>query len=182
MDRAGSAPNNFCERAGSSGLLKGTGPVSPAFLLWINGGPINAVPRLPLPYRPDGFDQHRGARVALAHLAGPQPKPAIQASAPPPPKVEGPSAALSPVYPRKTETVEPAGQTQPQAGQARQAQVQPQTKPQPETTGMAPRAENLMPSPAGPTTRAEVQQTSAAPPESSVSNNRCDIQACASTY
>jgi len=70
MDRAGSAPNNFCERAGSSGLLKGTGPVSPAFLLWINGGPINAVPRLPLPYRPDGFDQHRGARVALAHLAG----------------------------------------------------------------------------------------------------------------
>ncbi|HXX08276.1 MAG TPA: hypothetical protein VEJ43_09430 [Pseudolabrys sp.] len=113
---------------------------------------------------------------------GPQPKPAIQASAPPPPKVEGPSAALSPVYPRKTETVEPAGQTQPQAGQARQAQVQPQTKPQPETTGMAPRAENLMPSPAGPTTRAEVQQTSAAPPESSVSNNRCDIQACASTY
>ena len=39
----------------------------------------------------------------------PQPKSAVQASATPPrPKVEGPNAELSPVYPRKVEPVQPA--------------------------------------------------------------------------
>ena len=38
----------------------------------------------------------------------PQPKSAVQASATPPrPKVEGPNAELSPVYPRKVEPVQP---------------------------------------------------------------------------
>jgi len=95
----------------------------------------------------------------------PQPKPAVQASAAPPPKVEGPSAALSPVYPRKAETVEAQAQ-------------QTQTKPQPETTGMATRAE----SPAPPPAQAGVQQASAVPTDTSASNNRCDTQACAGTY
>ena len=118
----------------------------------------------------------------------PQPKPAVQAvSSAPPPKVEGPSAALSPVYPRKIETVETAANTQqqPSAGQsqAQQPQTQqPQTKAQPETTGMAPRAEGPMPPPAAPTARAGVQQASAALPEASASNNRCDVQACAGAY
>jgi hypothetical protein len=38
----------------------------------------------------------------------PQPKTAVQVSAAPPPKVEGPNAELSPIYPRKVEPVRPA--------------------------------------------------------------------------
>jgi len=112
----------------------------------------------------------------------PQPKPAIQASAPPPPKVEGPSAALSPVYPKKAETVETTANAQqpppaqPQAGNQSQP---PQQKPQAETTGMGTRAENPTP-PTTPPAQAGVQRASAVPPEAT--NNRCDIQACASTY
>jgi outer membrane biosynthesis protein TonB len=113
----------------------------------------------------------------------PQPKPAIQASAPPPPKVEGPSAALSPVYPKKAETIETganaqqptAAQPQQQAGNQSQP---PQQKPHAETTGVATRGENPTPPTTAPA-QAAVQQ---APPETSASNNRCDIQACASTY
>jgi len=135
----------------------------------------------------------------------PQPKPAVQAtSAPPPPKAEGPSAALSPVYPRKIETAQtaanapqvpagqagqsqpqqpqaPTGQSQPQALPVQSQAQQPQAKPQPETTGMATRTEDPTPPPAAPT-RASVQQASAAPPEASASNNRCDVQTCASAY
>ena len=115
----------------------------------------------------------------------PQPKPAIQASAPPPPKVEGPSAVLSPVYPKKAETVETtANAQQPLASQpqAQHAQAQqPQTMPQAETTGMATRPENPAPS-TSPPAQPSVHQASAVPPESSASSNRCDIQACARTY
>jgi len=118
----------------------------------------------------------------------PQPKSAVHASAPPP-KVEGPSAALSPVYPRKAEAVEPAANAlQPAAAEpqqqtpAVQAQAQPQTKTQPETTGMAMRVENPTPPPTTAPAQAGVQQSFAAIPETSASNNRCDIQACASTY
>jgi hypothetical protein len=38
----------------------------------------------------------------------PQPKPVIQASAPPVPKTEGPNEALSPIYPKKVEAPRPA--------------------------------------------------------------------------
>src|SRR5262245_23923890 len=39
----------------------------------------------------------------------PQPKPTVQAGAPqPPPKVEGPNAALSPIYPKKLDAPRPA--------------------------------------------------------------------------
>src|SRR4249920_2644739 len=63
----------------------------------------------------------------------PQPKSAVQASATPPrPKVEGPSAELSPVYPRKVEPV--SGNTA-----ARAETVQ---KPVAETTGVATRSES----------------------------------------
>jgi len=121
----------------------------------------------------------------------PQSKPAIQAaSSAPPPKVEGPSAALSPVYPRKIETVETAANApQPPAVQSQAPQPptqpvqsqaqQPQTKPQAETTGMATREDSVPPAPAP---RPGAQQASAALPEASTSNNRCDVQACAGAF
>jgi len=132
----------------------------------------------------------------------PQPKSAVHASAPPP-KVEGPSAALSPVYPRKAEAIEPAAnvqqpppaqpqqqavnqpQPQPQQAPAIQAQAQqPQTKPQLETTGMATREDPTPAPPVGPPApaRAGVQQASVAPLEAMASSNRCDVQACAGAY
>lgn len=57
----------------------------------------------------------------------PQPKPTVQASAPPAPKVEGPNAALSPIYPKKLDAPRPAESDS-------QAQTSPPT---PETTGQA---------------------------------------------
>jgi len=115
----------------------------------------------------------------------PQPKPAVAAaSTGQPPKVEGPSAALSPVYPRKPEANASAANAQqpvPDQSQTQQAQ----TKPQGETTGMA-HAEDRPPTPATPASpasaRVDHQQASAVQPEVSKANNRCDIQACASTY
>jgi len=103
-----------------------------------------------------------------------QPKSAVQASATPPrPKVEGPNAELSPVYPRKVEPV--SGNTA-----ARAETVQ---KPVAETTGVATRSES-----AAPPDNAQNAQAYAAPPkknapdEAAASNNRCDVQACASAY
>jgi len=54
----------------------------------------------------------------------PQPKPAIQASAPPPPKTEGPNQALSPVYPKKLEASRPGEPGNPQAPNASPDTVQ----------------------------------------------------------
>src|SRR5262245_56919684 len=57
----------------------------------------------------------------------PQPKPTVQAGSPPsPPKVEGPNAALSPIYPKKLDAPRPA------EGNS-QAQTAPASPPQ--TTG-----------------------------------------------
>jgi hypothetical protein len=98
----------------------------------------------------------------------PQPKPAMQASASPPrPKVEGPSAALSPVYPKK---LEPAQQT-----------------PATETTGASPQAgDSGKAANAGPPDGAQNAQAYAPQPKQNESatpaNNRCNIQACASAY
>jgi hypothetical protein len=66
----------------------------------------------------------------------PQPKPTVQAGAPPPPKVEGPNAALSPIYPKKLDAPQPSESNS-------QAQTAPASTPQ--TTGQA------EPAPAAPT-------------------------------
>jgi hypothetical protein len=98
----------------------------------------------------------------------PQPKSAVQASAPPPrPVVEGPNAALSPVYPRKLEPAQPTT----------------------ETTGVSTRAGDASRSTsASLPDSAQNAQAYAAPPKrnetdaAAVSDNRCDVQACASAY
>jgi hypothetical protein len=72
----------------------------------------------------------------------PQPKPAVQASAPPPrPKVEGPNAELSPIYPKKVEPVQAApSQNNVQYNASPATTGNPAVKA--ETTGVAARADN----------------------------------------
>jgi len=98
----------------------------------------------------------------------PQPKPAVQAAgaAAPVPKVEGPSTALSPVYPKKPETVAQAAPAQQPASETMTTATTP-PRPAVETTGIASRETDIKP----------VAATVASP-----SNNRCDIQACSSAY
>jgi len=116
----------------------------------------------------------------------PQPKPAVQASATPPrPKVEGPNAELSPIYPRR---VEPARQTSAAANDVA-AKSETGQKPAAETTGVATRADdsNRSASTPQPDNAQNAQAYAAAPKqntpdEAAASNNRCDVQACASAY
>jgi BA14K-like protein len=132
----------------------------------------------------------------------PPPKPAIQASAPAPtPKAEGPNAALSPVYPKKTDAPPPADSASnvqqstavaiPQAApvqrpeaaapaqQAATAVATPLQRPAAETTGTGAREDDGRQQTAGATnvSHRALQETAAAP-----SNNRCDVQACAGAY
>ena len=115
----------------------------------------------------------------------PQPKPAVQASAPPPrPKVEGPSAALSPVYPKKLEPALPTPTTSNTAATAEAAQ-----RPVAETTGAATRSDDrsktqsaVPPDNAQKTQAYAAQPKQAEPEKTATSNNRCDVQACASAY
>ncbi|HET9412544.1 MAG TPA: BA14K family protein [Pseudolabrys sp.] len=116
----------------------------------------------------------------------PQPKPAVQASATPPrPKVEGPNAELSPIYPRR---VEPARPTSAAANEIA-AKIETGQKPAAETPGIATRADdsNRFAS-APPPHNAQNAQAYAPPPkqnasdEAAASNNRCDIQTCANAY
>lgn len=91
----------------------------------------------------------------------PQPKPGVQTSAAPPrPKVEGPNAELSPVYPKKLEPV-PANET---------------------TGGSTRSVDSANAASTGQGDSAENAQAYAAQPEAAASNNRCDVQACASAY
>jgi hypothetical protein len=123
----------------------------------------------------------------------PQPKPAVQAANVPtaPRKVEGPTAALSPVYPKPADTTpapeaataapNSAPQSQPQQSQAPSntapapaavaANPEPQ-KPAAETTGVAARAEDSR----------ESATATAIPAQATTSNNRCDVQGCSSAY
>jgi len=159
----------------------------------------------------------------------PQPKPAIQSAGgrAPAPKVEGPNAALSPVYPRRLETPRPedlnsneqaqastnsmtTGSKLDLAGQAAPAQRQqdrqtpvtqqapitapaqqlpaaatapPVQKASPETTGMATREQS--PNQASvDAMNASTRTNNPQEPTSAVlpSNNRCDVQACSSSY
>jgi hypothetical protein len=119
----------------------------------------------------------------------PQPKPAVQVSAAPPrPKVEGPNAELSPVYPRKVEPVQPPptqNNVQYNVGPAATGN----TAARAETTGAAARADDSSRSAStSPPDNAQNAQAYAAPPkknapdEAAASSNRCDVQACASAY
>jgi len=128
----------------------------------------------------------------------PQPKPAVQASASPPrPKVEGPSAALSPVYPRKLEPTQPAPSTQSNVQNTVDAATANNTaaktdavqKSVAETTGAAPRSDDrsktqsaLLPDNAQTPQAYAAQPKQAEPDKTATSNNHCDIQACASAY
>jgi hypothetical protein len=129
-----------------------------------------------------------------------QPKPAVQAaSAPPPvPKTEGPNAALSPVYPKKPPSMqpaEPANTEQASAPMTTTAQAAPAT----ETTGVAAREDETRQGAQG-AKGAQAVQAAAVGNASSrsdnpqlaqvavvragavASSNRCDVQACSSTY
>jgi hypothetical protein len=116
----------------------------------------------------------------------PQPKPAVQATAPPPrPKVEGPNAELSPIYPKRLEPAQPASA----AASDTAAKTETRQKPAAETTGVATRANDSNRSASAPLPdNAQNAQAYAAPPkqnapdEAAASNNRCDVQACASAY
>lgn len=132
----------------------------------------------------------------------PQPKPAVQASATPPrPKVEGPNAELSPIYPRKVEVVQPAptqNNVQYNVAPASAGNTAAKT----ETTGATTRADDpgntaakaeTVQKPVSETTGVAIRtddsskpQSAAAPQnksdEAAASNNRCDVQACGSTY
>ena len=106
----------------------------------------------------------------------PQPKPAVQTSATPPrPKVDGPNAELSPVYPKKLEPTAATGDTP--------AKTETVRKPAAETTGVGARADDS----GKPADNGQNAQAYAAPPQNepdqaAASNNRCDVQACASAY
>jgi BA14K-like protein len=109
----------------------------------------------------------------------PQPRPAAQAASAPaqPRNVEGPTAALSPVYPKPADTTPATASGAPQSPPPN-VQISPDTAsadtaPQkPETTGVAVRADEP-----GDSAAASVASTPAAIP-----SNRCDVQACASAY
>ena len=118
----------------------------------------------------------------------PQPKPAVQASATSPrPKVEGPNAELSPVYPRKVEAVQPAP-TQYNVQYNVAPAAAGNTAAKAETTGAATRADDSSKPQSTAVPDAQNAQASAVQPkqnksdEVAASNNRCDVQACGSTY
>jgi hypothetical protein len=105
----------------------------------------------------------------------PPQKPAVQAENSPAsaPKVEGPNAALSPVYPKKLEAAESAANAQQPAADQQQTQktlaaTEPARSLQAETTGVAGRADN--------------PQAPGMQPAGTVSNNRCDVDACGRAY
>jgi len=126
----------------------------------------------------------------------PQSKPVIQATSTPVPvaKAEGPNAALSPVYPKKSDTAPPVDAaanvqpsnavTEPQSAFTQPSATRPNVSVAPtqrspaETTGMAARNEDSrQPAP----TTANVPER--VPPEAaSTLSSRCDVQACAGTY
>jgi len=130
----------------------------------------------------------------------PQLKPAIQTTAgrTPPPKVDGPNAALSPVYPRRLEPPPPADPANDQAqspangvtGKAPDAARQTATaespswqKASPETTGMASREQSQSQANVDAANAANRVNSPLQPvPVALPSNNRCDVQACASAY
>jgi hypothetical protein len=127
----------------------------------------------------------------------PQPKPVIQATnrPVPVPKAEGPNAALSPVYPKKLDATPPvdsasiaqapnavtdlhAASGPPPAARSNASAASPQ-RPAAETMGMAAGNDDIrQPAPTTNNLSQRVPQEATAP----ISNNRCDVQACAGAY
>ena len=157
-------------------------------------GPSNAVSRLP--YHPHGFGQHRAARNPLAHHAGPATqagRAGVRHAAAP--EGRGSESEFSPVYPRKVEPVQPAptqNNVQYNVGPAATgntaAKAETVQKPVAETTGVATRSDNsskiksAAPPDAQNAQAYAAQPKKNAPDEAAASNNRCDVQACASAY
>ena len=140
----------------------------------------------------------------------PQPKPGVQTANVPPPlrKIEGPTAALSPVYPKPAETTPAAPanalEMQPQQSNMAAAPAAGATNPEPqkpaaETTGVATRADDNKEIATATTfmNRGDISQGtengankgtdnrqgfSVIPAQATTSNNRCDVQACSSSY
>jgi len=127
----------------------------------------------------------------------PQPKPVIQATsgAVPDSKTEGPNAALSPVYPKRSDTPRlvdsasnaqasgatadtPAASAQPSRAQSI-ASAEPPQQPPAETAGVAARDDDSRhPAPAPMNSPQRAPQEAVAAP----SSNHCDVQACAGAY
>jgi hypothetical protein len=105
----------------------------------------------------------------------PQPKPTVQAGAPhPPPKVEGPNAALSPIYPKKLDAPRSAeSNSQAQTAPASTPQVTGQAAPGQQPAQAAPAAQTVSPQqPAtAQTTKPQVAQEPAAAPHSRQKNS-----------
>ena len=104
---------------------------------------------------------------------GPQPKPTIQASAPPAPKTEGPNAALSPIYPKKPDAPRPAEtgnsqaqNTPPVASVPPASQTAPAQQPEPAAPpGQTAPAEQTLPAtPSPPSQQPATTPTTQAPP------------------
>jgi hypothetical protein len=128
----------------------------------------------------------------------PQPKPAVQAArvSAPRPKIEGPNAELSPVYPTKPRAVRTdqsaanAQQPQPPANTSTavetSAKAEPVQKPAAETSGIAAREDDTRESVAVGANATPNSADKARDPGAQTvavgSNNRCNIQACSSAY
>jgi BA14K-like protein len=124
----------------------------------------------------------------------PQPKPAVQQAAAAdvtntsPRKIEGPTAALSPVYPKPDAA--PAAPSDESQSQPQQIQTSPNIAAATATVPAAIAANPEPPKPAAETTgvaaRAEENKASVAPSavpvSTATSNNGCDVQACSGAY
>lgn len=107
----------------------------------------------------------------------PQPKSAVQASALPRPKIEGPNAELSPVYPKKLEPAQPA------AVDSTAAKTGTAQKPGTETTGVSTSRPVSASSPDDPkNAQAYAPQPKQNESTATPAGNRCNVQACASAY
>ena len=115
----------------------------------------------------------------------PQPKPALQATnlSTAPRKIEGPTAALSPVYPTP-ENATPAAAPPSQPQQPQQSQAQSNTVAAPAAAAVNPEPQKPAAETTGVAARADENRQGAAvtPVQATASNNRCDVQACSNAY
>jgi hypothetical protein len=109
----------------------------------------------------------------------PQPKPTVQAGAPPPPpKVEGPNAALSPIYPKKLDTPRPAeSNSQAQNASPNTVQTTSPTVPGSSTSQQQSAATTMVAPAQQPGPPAQATQLSAPPPQSPPAQQPASAQA-----
>src|SRR5215831_7478235 len=112
--RAGCAPSSLCRRSASSLTSCGTGPLGPAFL--DSGVSFAAGQAMQfLVYLTVLMVSISTVLLEVHWLTSPPPQPKTVQTANtsrPVPKVEGPTAALSPFYPKKIDTAENTANTQ----------------------------------------------------------------------